>query len=399
MAEPITDRNERRGERLGCGVLALLMLLAFAFGLLGGAAAGVGVTLALRLVPVAQPTAVQPTSVPCPTPLPALPTSVPASAPLPATTGEEPAVVLAVRRVGPAVVTVINQLPPRRTFGRITQPEARGSGVIIDDEGHIVTNNHVIEGAQALSVILSSGERRDAKLIGADVFSDLAVIQIDAAGLPRADLGDSSALEVGQAVVAIGSALGDFRNTVTVGVVSGLGRSLDTENDFKLEDLIQTDAAINQGNSGGPLIDLQGRIVGINTAIVGRSSSGVVAEGLGFAISVNTVRDVAAQLIATGKVARPSLGIGYEPMTPQMASYYGLSVSTGILVTDVPSGSAAAQAGLQPGDVIVRIEDNDIDDSNPFLNVLMRFKPGDKVKLLVNRYGQSLTISATLGQR
>jgi len=303
-----------------------------------------------------------------------------------------------VNKVGPAVVTVINTYLVR-TFGRVVQAESRGSGVLISPDGYIVTNNHVVEDASALSVILASGERREATLIGADLFTDLAVIRIQETGLPYAELGDSAALVPGQRVIAIGSALGDFLNTVTVGVVSGLARSVDTENDFKLEGLIQTDAAINQGNSGGPLIDTQGRVVGINTLIVGRSSSGVVAEGLGFAMSSNIVRDISQQLIASGRVARPYLGISYQAVTPRLASYYGLRVQTGILVTEVPAGSPAARAGLKPGDVILKINDIEINDSHPYLNALIPHRPGDTVKLTVNRSGETLVLDATLGER
>lgn len=304
----------------------------------------------------------------------------------------------AVNRVGPAVVTVISTYNVR-TFGRIVQAESRGSGVIISPDGYIVTNNHVVEDATSLSVILASGERREARLVGVDLFTDLAVIRVDAPDLPHAVLGDSSQLVPGQRVIAIGSALGDFLNTVTVGVVSGLARAVDTENDFKLEGLIQTDAAINQGNSGGPLIDTTGRVVGINTLIVGRSASGVVAEGLGFAMSANIVREVSEQLIASGRVARPYLGISYQAVTPRLASYYGLKVQTGILVTEVPADSPAARAGLQPGDVILKINNIEISDSQPYLNALIPHRPGQAVKITINRSGQELVLDATLGER
>lgn len=382
-----------RGQRVGCGVLALLVFVSFAFGLLGGGLAGVGLLFLYKPSLV-----VQPTLPPEPTPTQTVPT--PVSSPLVVPVSEEAAFIKAVDKVGPSVVTVITTLPARRGFfGSITQPEARGSGVIVSVDGRVITNNHVVEGAQSLSVILASGERLEGKLVGSDAFSDLAVIQISGSSFPFAQLGDSATLVPGQHVIAIGSALGDFRNTVTMGIVSGLGRSVDTDNDFKLEDLIQTDAAINQGNSGGPLIDINGRVVGINTLIVGRSSGGVVAEGLGFAMAINTVREVADQLMATGHVARPYLGIGYQSVTPQVASYYGLSVSSGILVTSVAARSPAAQGGLQVGDVVLQIGEQKISESNPYLNALMHHRPGDKVKIAINRSGQSLNLDVTLGQR
>jgi len=411
-----------QGRSLSCWFLVAVVVIAFVFGVLGGSLAGASVFLLLRgtsgqpatvvpsltatptvpslATPTLTPTRTPTAFVPAPTPAPPVATLPTAAVPQTQIKTQESAIVEAVGKVGPAVVTVITQLPPRRTvFGRITQPEARGTGLLISKNGYAVTNNHVVEGAQALSVILASGERKDATIVGTDEFTDLAVIRIAGQNLPYAELGDSSSLTPGQLVIAIGSALGDFRNTVTVGVVSGLGRSLETEDDFLLENLIQTDAAINQGNSGGPLVNSSGQVIGINTAIVGRSGAGVVAEGLGFAIPINTVKEVADEIIRNGRVPRPYLGISYQSVTPQMASYYGLSVNTGILVTDVAPRSAAAQAGLQPGDVILRIGDQEVDQNHPYLNVLMRFRPGDKVSLLVNRFGQTLTLEATLGDR
>jgi 2-alkenal reductase len=383
-----------RGQRFGCGILALLVFVSFTFGLLGGGLAGAGLLFLYN-----KPSLVAlPTPTPEPTPTRILPT--PVLSPLAAPISEEAAFIRAVDKVGPSVVTVITTLPARRGFfGSITQPEARGSGVIVSADGRVITNNHVVEGGQSLSVILASGERLDGKLLGSDAFSDLAVIQISGSNFPFAELGNSATLVPGQHVIAIGSALGDFRNTVTMGIVSGIGRSVDTENDYKLEDLIQTDAAINEGNSGGPLIDINGRVVGINTLIVGRSSGGVVAEGLGFAMSINTVREVADQLIATGHVARAYLGIGYQSVTPQVASYYGLSVSSGILITSIAAKSPAAQGGLQVGDVVLQIGEQKISDSNPYLNALLHHRPGDKVKIMINRSGQSLSLDVTLGQR
>jgi S1-C subfamily serine protease len=382
------------GSRIGCGLLLLVVMVTLVSGLIGGGLGATGVFVALKASP-ATPTPVWPTAIPT---RPAVETSATPQPNGPASV--DAGIIQAVRQVGPAVVTVVNTLTPRRGyFGSTSSPEARGSGIIVDSDGHIVTNNHVVSGAQSLSVILASGERREAKLLGSDEYSDLAVIQISGSDLPFAELGDSSSLVPGQVVVAIGSALGDFRNTVTVGFVSGLGRSLETDSGFLMEDLIQTDAAINQGNSGGPLADVNGRVVGINSVIVGRSSGGVVAEGLGFAISADTVRSIAGQIIQTGRVARPDLGITYQANSPRLASYYGLSVSSGILVTRVTSGGPAAKAGVQPGDVIVQIGDQPLDDSDPYVNVLLRYRPGDQVKLIVNRYGQTLTLDVTLGQR
>ncbi|MBM3133693.1 MAG: PDZ domain-containing protein [Chloroflexi bacterium] len=310
---------------------------------------------------------------------------------------EESAIVDVVKRVSPAVVTVINTLPPQRGFFGAVAPEAQGSGVIIDPSGYIVTNNHVVEGSQALSVIMADGTKKPARLIGADKYSDLAVIKIEGTNLPTAELGESSILQPGQIVVAIGSALGDFRNTVTMGVVSGLDRSLDTGEGYNIENLIQTDAAINRGNSGGPLCNTAAQVIGINTAII-RSSGlgGDVAEGIGFAIPSDTVRTVADQLIRTGSVVRPYLGIESMAVTRRVASYYDLAVQTGILVTSVSRGTPADQAGLKAGDVILKLDNDVVDAANPLNNALWRHKPGDTVKLTINRAGRELTVEVTL---
>jgi 2-alkenal reductase len=209
----------------------------------------------------------------------------------------------AVRAAGPAVVTVVNtmQVTSRGRFGSGTRTaEALGSGVIISDQGYIVTNQHVVDGQTSLEVIFSDGTRVAATLVGEDASSDLAVIKVDVAVPAVATLGDSDTLVAGQPVVAIGTALGDFQNTVTEGIISGLHRQLD-DSSVAVQDMIQTDAAINHGNSGGPLLELEGKVVGINTAVVRTdSAAGDVAEGLGFAIPVNTVKKVVEQLIASG---------------------------------------------------------------------------------------------------
>ena len=206
----------------------------------------------------------------------------------------------AVDRVGPAVVTIVNTQSVMGGRGRFpVQATGIGSGVIVDSRGYIVTNYHVIEGQQSLQVIFSDGTEATARLVGGDPEHDIAVVKVDTAVPAVAEFGDSGALEPGQAVVAIGSALGDFRNTVTAGVVSAVHRDLDETLQTNLSDLIQTDAAINEGNSGGPLIDLNGQVIGINVAVV-RSTGyqGDTAEGLGFAIPANTARQIAAGLIA-----------------------------------------------------------------------------------------------------
>ncbi len=291
----------------------------------------------------------------------------------------------AVRKVGPAVVTVVNQLDTGVAGNSFSlTPTASGSGVIIDSRGYIVTNYHVVENQQSLQVIFSDGNKASARLVGTDPFTDLAVIKVDVPVPAVAQWGDSDALEPGQPVVAIGSALGDFRNTVTAGVVSALGRDLEDANSPALRNLIQTDAAINHGNSGGPLIDLNGQVVGINVAVVrGTGIGGDVAEGLGFAIPGNTAREVSDQIINNGAVRRPYIGISYQNITPQIAAYYGLARDHGILVSEVRPGSPADKAGIKPGSIITRFDGQELDQDTSLLELLMQHQVGDSVQLTV----------------
>ena len=323
---------------------------------------------------------------------------------------EQQAVVKVVDQVGPAVVTVVNTLDSSQGFSG----EARGSGAIIDKQGHILTNNHVVEGAAAngLTVIFYNGENAPAELVGSDSISDLAVLKVNHALPAVASLGDSDKLKVGETVIAIGSALGDFQNTVTVGVISGLKRTLRSPDGVNMENMIQTDAAINHGNSGGPLLDLSGMVIGINSAVVRDTGTGSgldgttdVAEGLGFAIPVNTAKDVSAQIIQNGRVLRPYLGISSEPITPRLAGANGLTdekgrvLDHGVLVRQVLGGTPAATAGIAVGDVILQLNDMVLDQDHPLINSLMQFRPGDTVTLKVLRSGKILDVKVKLGTR
>jgi serine protease Do len=303
--------------------------------------------------------------------------------------------------VKPAVVTVINTLPPQRGyFGQILEPQASGSGVFISAEGYVVTNNHVVEDSQSLEVIYADGTKVTATLVGADVFSDLAVLKVQGEVPATAELGDSAALVPGEPVIAIGSPLGDFKGTVTVGVVSALDRRLEVGGGLTMEGLIQTDAAINQGNSGGPLVNALGQIVGINTAIVrGSAGSSAVAEGLGFAIPSDVVREVSTQLIEDGQVRRPYLGVEWVSLTPRLAAAYNLPVEFGAYVEAIQPGSPADRGGLRPGDIITHFDDQAIDEENNMLTILMRFDPGAQVQVTVVREGAEVTMDVTLGTR
>ena len=309
------------------------------------------------------------------------------------------AVTQAVSQVGPAVVTVVAHLPRQITFfGTTIEPSSSGSGVIISEDGYIVTNNHVVENAQRIEVILADGRTLPAALVGVDVYADLAVLKAEGEMPAVAEWGNSDALKPGEPVVAIGSPLGDFTNTVTLGVVSATERAIEVEEGFFLEGLIQTDAAINQGNSGGPLINLAGQIVGINTLIVrGSGQGGAVAEGLGFAIPSNTARVITEQLVANGYFARPYLGIRWVAITPTLARRYGLPAQHGIYISYIQPRGPADRAGLKRGDIITAIEGQPIDDQHPFRNELFHYQPQDVVKLTVLRGERHLEIEVRLG--
>ncbi len=380
-------------------VLVSLLAGAVAGFLAGGATAYVvgrvasgGPVLAQGVV-TGTPLTVQPTE-----PVrPVLPT------PMPALQEGSLTVAEVVQRVGPAVVTVINKLEtqPNPWGWPQESPQASGSGVLVDPRGYIVTNYHVVEGAAELTVIFHDGTSKPARLIGHDYpFSDLAVIQVEGEGYPYAVLGNSDDLLVGETVLAIGSALGDFRNTVTTGVVSGLGRTLKISEDISMEGMIQTDAAINHGNSGGPLVNLRGEVIGINTAIIrGGTLSGDVAEGLGFSIPSNTARYVVEQLIARGKVVRPYLGIRSITVNRSLAAYYSLPVDHGVYVREVIPDTPAAQAGIRRGDIITAIGGLTIDEDHPLINILAHFETGQRVQVELNRNGQTLQVEVTLGER
>ncbi|MBP7356189.1 MAG: trypsin-like peptidase domain-containing protein [Longilinea sp.] len=313
------------------------------------------------------------------------------------TTEYQTSVTQAAEAVGPAVVTVVGTIPGQMTFfGPTGDQTVSGSGFFISNEGYILTNHHVIEDVQAIRVILADGSEQSATLVGSDQFSDLAVLKTDGSVPAIVKLGNSDVLKSGESVIAIGSPLGDFKNTVTVGVVSATGRSIDTGEGYQVEDLIQTDAAINQGNSGGPLVNLAGEVIGINTMIVRSSSSGTVAEGLGFAIPVNTARAVAEQIIQKGYFARPKMGISWQFVTPALAARYGLPVAWGAYVTDVQANSPAQRAGLKEGDIITQFDDIPLDDTQPFVNTLFTYNPGDTVTLTVMRGNTEMQVELTL---
>ena len=319
------------------------------------------------------------------------------------------------RKIGPMVVNVstiemrragenmpgseddpLNQFWRRFFGGRMPQGPQRqsglGSGFIIDRDGTILTNDHVVEGAEKIAVTLSDGQKFTAKVLGKDQKTDIAIIKIDAGqDLPAVTLGDSDRLEVGEWVMAIGNPFG-LDHTVTAGIVSAKGRHI---GDGPYEDFIQTDASINPGNSGGPLINLRGEVVGINTAIFSQSGGNI---GIGFAIPTNLVKDLLPQLKAKGKVVRGYLGATIQKMTPDIAASMGLTQVAGALVAEVAKDGPAERAGIKTGDVIVAFDGKEIRDSSELPLQVARLAPGKKVQVKIIRDGKELTVSTTLGE-
>ncbi len=314
-------------------------------------------------------------------------------------TDVETAITQAVQTVSPAVVTVIGIVQGQSTFfGQTGDATVSGSGFFISDQGYVLTNNHVVDGTTEVKVVLSDGTEETAQIVGKDRYSDIAILKADGTVPAVAKLGNSDLLNPGETVIAIGSPLGDFKNTVTVGVVSATGRTIDTGKGYQVEGLIQTDAAINHGNSGGPLVNLAGEVIGINTLIVRDSGSGDVAEGLGFALPVNTAQSMAQQIIDQGYVTRPFMGINYQAISPDVAAMYNLPVKWGIYVEKVANDSPANTAGLQKGDIIDSLNGVKFDETHQYLNILYTFKPGDTVTLGVMRDNKEINIDITLGE-
>ena len=292
---------------------------------------------------------------------------------------EEQNVVRIARQISPAVVSV----------GR--GQGGSGSGVIVRSDGVILTNAHVVGTASTVRVGLADGRRVEGRVLGRDPTLDVAVVRINAPNLPSASVGDSDRLEVGQTAIAIGNPLG-LERTVTTGVISALNRS---PRGIALDGLIQTDAAISPGNSGGPLLDSRGRVIGINTAVLRATG----AQGLGFAVPINLAQDVADQILSNGRVVRAFLGVEYRDVESEMAEQFRLSVREGIVVAAVSPNTPAARAGLEAGDIITRIDDTAIKQGGDLRRVLRERRPGDNVRLTIVRPGGATrTLSARLAE-
>ena len=277
-----------------------------------------------------------------------------------------------------------------KRYSRTVPMKGRGSGFIVSADGKILTNNHVVEGADKITVTMSDGRNLEAKILGRDPTFDLAIIKVEGTNLPVLEMGDSDKSEVGEWVVAIGNPYG-LEHTVTVGVISAKNRSIHAEN-VNFDGFLQTDAAINPGNSGGPLIDLNGKVVGINTAIV------PFAQGIGFAVPVNMAKQIMNDLVQYGKVRRGWLGVYIQPLTKEFAQAYGVSEEKGAIVSDVMPDSPAEKAGLRRGDVIIAVNKDKIEGSQELVTKIRGFNSGETISLSVIRQGKQMTVSATLSE-
>ena len=318
----------------------------------------------------------------------------------PAAHGGEPAERVA-SAVGPSAV----QIDVRRNGGDgqgidSGTSQGVGSGVIYREDGYVVTNNHVIEGAGEVEVVFADGSREAAEVVGTDELTDLAVLRVDRNDLPAANFADSGKLAPGQMAVAIGSPQG-LQSTVTAGVVSGLNREFPAElsggGQGALVDLVQTDAPISPGNSGGALADKAGGVIGINVAYLPPGQTG--AESIGFAIPSNTAASVADQLIESGEVAHPYLGVSLGDLTPEAAERFGLQADSGAVIAEVVPGEPAARAGVEAEDVVVDVGSEKVESSGDLLTALREYKPGETVGITVLRDGREQTLDVRLGER
>lgn len=304
--------------------------------------------------------------------------------------GAETNVIQVARSVGPSVVSIVNLQSPGAA-----QPldrEALGSGFLVSRDGLVVTNAHAIEGAERVDVVLAGERTVTARVLGADPRIDIAVLRITGNNLPVVPFGDADELKVGQQTIAIGNPFG-FERTVTTGVISALSRAI-PGGGTSLRDLVQTDADINPGNSGGPLLDSCGRVIGVNTALVGGSSAG----GLGFAVPINTVRRAVNDVVSKGRIVVPWIGIGYSEVTPELARAYGLSVQYGLIVGSVTSGSPAARADIRRGDIIISMNGKKLEDAGDLQEFIRNAQVGEKLILTVLRDGRRADKTVTLAE-
>jgi serine protease Do len=305
----------------------------------------------------------------------------------------EDVVINAVEKVSKSVVNIASVRMLHDQLFRIFPVEGVGSGVVIDEKGYILTNNHVIDDAERLKITLPDGTVLRGKVIGSDESTDLAVVKVDSKQLlPATQLGNSDTLKAGQIVIAIGNPFGLTGGpAVTAGIVSSLNRSIQTRTGVL--ELIQTDAAINPGNSGGPLVNTNGEVVAINTANM------PYAQGIGFAVPINIAKAILKELIEKGKVTRPWIGVASLKLTPQLARYYGLPITEGALIARVEPYSPADDAGLRKGDIVEEIDGNRIEDPAQIASHVLKKQVNDQVTVTVNRYGRLIQVPVPIDER
>lgn len=308
------------------------------------------------------------------------------------------------KKVSPSVVSISTKQLSQGFFGRTQQVEGAGTGIIVTADGLILTNKHVVpSGTSTVTVVDSNGKQyTDGRVVSRDPVNDIAFIRIKASGLPAAQLGDSSNVKVGQKVVAIGNALGQFQNSVTEGIISGVSREIVAGDEAGsasevLQNVFQTDAAINSGNSGGPLVNLAGQVIGMNTAVASQN-----AQNIGFAIPINDIKNDISSVKSEGRIVRPYLGVRFVALTKDVASSNNLKVSGGAWLrgdesgTAIVVGSPAEKAGLKEGDVITKVAAVTIDATHSLQTLVSNHKVGDKVDLSVLRDGKTINVSVTL---
>ncbi len=333
----------------------------------------------------------------------AVPSAAAAGSRQPVTIDESSAIIDAAAKVGPAVVVITSTANASQTNPFSIPETGVGSGFIYDANGFILTNRHVVAGSDKLTVKLQDGRQFTGTIKGIDTLTDLAIVKIDATGLPVAPLGDSNALKVGQLTIAIGSPLGTYSNSVTSGILSAKGRTIQVEGG-QINNLLQTDTAINPGNSGGPLLDSGGDVIGINTAI---ASS---AEGIGFAIPIDLAKPIMRQAVAGKALARPYIGVRFQTIDYQVAQDQKLPVREGALISDsqgtngqslpaVVAGGPADKAGVKAGDIVTSIEGQKLDGEHPLDTVVSQYEPGTTIAIQVLRDGATRTLQVTLGTR
>jgi serine protease Do len=311
---------------------------------------------------------------------------------------ESSAIIDSTKKVSPAVVSITATADITDFFGNVTQHESAGTGFIFTNDGYILTNKHVASDTNATyTVFTADGQKHDGKIVAQDPLNDLAIMKIDGKGLPVVNFGDSNQLQVGQWVIAIGNALGQLQNTVTVGVISARERQLTAGdlsggNTEQLENLLQTDAAINAGNSGGPLVNLSGQVIGMNTAVASN------AQSIGFAIPINVATSAISSFEKNGKIVRPLMGVRYVSVDANLQQSQKLPTDYGALIASggITSGGPADKAGLQAGDIITAVNGDRIDSSNPLGSKIQSFNPGDKIQITYLRNGKEQKTNVTL---